>query len=143
MIHKVATGWVPLRNSAGKIISAKVEDKAGVDYLGVWHQGAIAFDAKSTINTTRWPLHNLCPEQFEFLRDYRAVNPHASAFILLGFLRLDLCFLLTMDLIESRWNEWKKGGQASFSVKELSEKAPSLRLDYPLDYLSVLAQARA
>jgi hypothetical protein len=48
-----------------------------------------------------------------------------------------------MDLIESRWNEWKKGGQASFSVKELSEKAPSLRLDYPLDYLSVLAQARA
>jgi len=34
VVHKVPTAWIPIRGSNGKIISAKVEKKASVDFLG-------------------------------------------------------------------------------------------------------------
>ncbi len=143
VIHKVPTEWVPIRNNAGKIVSAKVELKAVVDFMGVWHQGAIAFNAKSTVNETRWSLSNLCPDQLEFLQDYRKVNERSLQFILIGFLRLNLTFVVGLNFLESRWLDWQQGGRASISVRDFIENTPSLTLDYPLDYLAIVAQAMA
>lgn len=47
-IEKQATEWKPLRNGQGKIVSAKVEEKASVDFLGRYKTIPIAIEAKST-----------------------------------------------------------------------------------------------
>ncbi|MBC7340907.1 MAG: Holliday junction resolvase RecU [Clostridia bacterium] len=46
VVHKVPTAWIPLRNRSGKIWGAKVEEKAAVDFLGMYRGCGIAFDAK-------------------------------------------------------------------------------------------------
>jgi recombination protein U len=138
LVQKIPTNWLPIRDRCGQIVSAKVEHKSGVDYMGVWEHGAIAFEAKSTLNKKRWSLNNLKQEQLQFLRDHSLVNANARQFVLLAFLSLNKCFLLDLDFIENRWDEWKKGGRGSLSVSEL-KNMPSLPIDYPLDYLQLLA----
>jgi len=141
LVHKVPTEWKPIRNGSGAIISAKVERKAAVDFLGVWEKGSLAFDAKSTILENRWYLKNLDPEQYRFLLDHRNICPFGSQFILLGFMKLNVCFIVDIDYLEQKWNRWKDGGGASLSVDELYNKMPSLSLDkLPIDYLGVLAE---
>ena len=46
VIHKVPTAWIPLRDGRGRIVSAKVEEKAAVDFLGTYCGQSLAFDAK-------------------------------------------------------------------------------------------------
>jgi len=50
VVHKVPTAWKPIRNSSGKVITAKVDkdEFAGVDFLGCYQGRALAFDAKHT-----------------------------------------------------------------------------------------------
>jgi len=87
MIHKVPTAWLPLRGRDGRVVSAKVEQKAAVDFLGhVFLDGQavpLAFDAKETA-VDRWPLSRLEQHQYEYLADCHATG--AFALILMASL---------------------------------------------------------
>ncbi|MGB9886295.1 MAG: Holliday junction resolvase RecU [Moorellales bacterium] len=89
VIHKVPTEWIPLRDRAGKIVGAKVERKAAVDFLGhVRVPGKdfavpLAFDVKEVARGTRWPLAKLPLHQYEYLRDCSASG--CAAFVLVAF----------------------------------------------------------
>ena len=83
LIHKVPTEWLPLRDGAGQIRSAKVERQAAVDFLGVYRGKAIAFDAKQTSERrVRWD--RVEPHQADFLTDWERRG--GLSFILVGFM---------------------------------------------------------
>jgi recombination protein U len=137
VIHKVPTEWKPIRGKASGsgIISAKVEKKASVDFLG--HISTkngplpLAFDAKETIRD-RWPLSNLEQHQFEYLRDSHETG--AFAFLLIGYWTHQRFFILPFPELESRWTAWKAGtGPASIRITD----ARLLEVKF-FDYLNFL-----
>lgn len=135
MIHKVPTAWLPIRDGRGKIVTAKVDKKASVDFLGVHLGQALAFDAKYTGgNRIRWD--RLADHQREFLDSWTAAG--GISFILVGF---GLRNIYTVP-----WEWWRRGyearqdgeGMASFTAQDL---APEWRVEVgrvPLDYLAVV-----
>jgi recombination protein U len=96
VIHKVPTAWLPLRGSDGRIVSAKVEKKASVDFLGhvATLKGSlpVAFDAKEVTKGNRWPLSRLELHQYEYLRD--CAETGAFSFVLIAFWELQRFFVL-------------------------------------------------
>lgn len=99
VIHKVPTAWIPIRNSAGRITSAKVEKKASVDFLGNYRGRPIAFDAKHTGDLRiRWD--RVEPHQAEFLTNWD-MQPGSMAFVLVEFGDLS-CSVIP-------WREWRRG----------------------------------
>ncbi|SHJ45718.1 Holliday junction resolvase RecU [Desulfofundulus thermosubterraneus] len=121
VIHKVPTAWVPIRGPGGKIVSAKVEEKASVDFLGhvLLSSGPLplAFDAKEVSRGDRWPLSKLEPHQYEYLRDCALTG--AFSFVLIGFWELERFFILPFPELERRWAAWKdRTGPASVRAGE-------------------------
>ncbi len=136
VIHKVPTEWLPIRNSKGKICSAKVERKAAVDFLGHIFLPSgplpLAFDAKEVSKGNRWPLSNLAKHQYEYLRDSALTG--AFAFLLIGFWQLQRFYVLPFSELQLRWEEWKsKTGPASVKAGD----AGLIRVEF-LDYLDFL-----
>jgi recombination protein U len=82
LIHKVPTEWIPIRDYTGKIASAKVENKAAVDFLGVYKGVPIAFDAKHT-KDKRISWKRLEPHQWEFLKKWHECG--GIAFVLVSW----------------------------------------------------------
>jgi recombination protein U len=83
VITKVPTEWLPIRGDHGRIVSAKVERRAVVDFVGGWTgHGALAFDVKECSNDN-WSMLHLEPHQYEFLADYARAG-HV-AFVLLVY----------------------------------------------------------
>lgn len=116
VIHKVPTAWIPLRNGQGRIISAKVEEKAAVDFLGTYRGRPLAFDAKHCSGERiRWD--RLETHQDQFLEDWAGNG--GIGFILVGF-RMERFFVIP-------WTTWREGmlrwqekqGPASISVKQM------------------------
>lgn len=99
VIHKVPTAWLPIRNASGRIISAKVEKKASVDFLGNYRGRPIAFDAKHT-DALRIRWDRVEPHQAEFLTSWD-IQPGSIAFVLVEFGDLS-CSVVP-------WREWRKG----------------------------------
>lgn len=139
LIQKIPAAWLPVRGRDGRIVAAKIDRKSGVDYMGVWHRGAIAFEVKSTMNKNNWSIGNLTEDQFRFLVDHSVVNRNAFQFVLLGFMRLKRCYLLDLDFIQKVWGKWQDGGKASVTVTEL-EGVPSMLINYPFDYLRLVEE---
>ena len=69
VITKQATEFKPLRNASGKIVSAKVENKATVDFLGAYKGRAIAIEAKHT-STDSIRFDAVQPHQVAFMNDF-------------------------------------------------------------------------
>ena len=82
LVHKVPTEWIPIRDYTGKIVTAKVENKAAVDFLGIYKGAPIAFDAKHT-KDRRISWKRLEPHQWEFLKKWHECG--GIAFILVGW----------------------------------------------------------
>ncbi|AEG14369.1 Recombination protein U [Desulfofundulus kuznetsovii DSM 6115] len=121
VIHKVPTAWVPIRGPNGKIVSAKVEEKASVDFLGHLFLPSgplpLAFDAKEASRGDRWPLSKLEPHQYEYLRDCALTG--AFSFVLVAFWELNKFFVLPFPELEKRWEAWKdRTGPASVRAGE-------------------------
>ncbi|MCL6612745.1 MAG: Holliday junction resolvase RecU [Peptococcaceae bacterium] len=121
VIHKVPTAWLPVRGPGGKIVSAKVDRKASVDFLGhVLLPGGplpLAFDVKEVSKGCRWPLSKLEEHQYEYLRDSALTG--AFSFVLIGFWELQQFFILPFTKLEPRWAAWKAGiGPASVKAGE-------------------------
>lgn len=138
VIHKVPTAWIPLRGRNGKIVSAKVDKKASVDFLGhfLFPSGPLplAFDAKEVSKGTRWPLSKLEEHQYEYLRD--AALTGAAAFLLIGFWEPQQFFVLPFSELDVRWRSWKAGvGPASVKAGDTG----MIETTFP-DYLAPLAK---
>lgn len=82
VITKIPTEWIPIRNHAGKIVTAKVENKSTVDFLGIYQGIPIAFDSKHT-KDKRISWKRLEPHQWEFLLQWEKCG--GIAFVLVGW----------------------------------------------------------
>lgn len=109
-IQKVATPWKVIRKGK-KIISAFPEKKSTVDFVGIVNGRGIAFDAKSTMERTRFPLDNISDHQFRFLKSWK--NNGGISFILVEFAKLKETYVLTFVDLESWWERAKNGGRKS------------------------------
>lgn len=136
-IQKVATPWKVIRRGS-KIISAFPEEKSTVDYIGVFNGRAIAFDAKSTRETTRFDLANVEKHQIEFLTKWQQNG--GIAFILIEFVKKHEVYLLTINQL----NEWIKqannGGRKSIPYEWFVMNCDQVRSrkGIVLDYLSII-----
>ncbi|OPX91708.1 MAG: Holliday junction resolvase RecU [Pelotomaculum sp. PtaB.Bin104] len=135
VIHKVPTAWVPIRRGS-KIVSAKVEERAAVDFIGHVALPAgplpVYFDAKEVSRGNRWPLSKLEQHQYDYLRD--CAQTGAFSFVLIGYWQIQRFFVLPFAELERRWGAWKRGnGPASIKAGE-----PGLIEVKFLDYLSFL-----
>lgn len=83
IIEKQNTLCIPLRNGTGKIVSAKYEEKATVDFMGRYGSRPIAFEAKHC-SEDKIRLSRVEEHQCEFLREWTQ-NPAAIGFIIISF----------------------------------------------------------
>lgn len=132
VVHKVPTAWIPIRDNTGRIVSAKVEEKAAVDFLGVYRGRPIAFDAKHCSGERiRWD--RVEDHQARFLEDW--IKDEGIGFILVGF-GMEQFFVVP-------WLVWREGvlkrrqgsGPASISIKQMKpewkvESSKHIVLDY-------------
>ena len=119
VIKQNPTKWIPLRGQNGKIVSAKVEEKAIVDFDGCWKSYYIAFDAKHTQND-RISLKAVEPNQIEYLNDC-AHHPNGICFILVSF-SLQYFFTVPWDFWRERLEQFekhKKRGTGSLAICEM------------------------
>lgn len=149
IVEKQNTLCIPLRNGTGKIVSAKYEEKATVDFMGRYGSQPIAFEAKhcsdDVISLSRVENH-----QCEFLRDW-CKSSDAIGFIIISFRFRDF-YLIPWEYWEAALNArqtkksetvafppmntpWKTTGKASIRKDELPDEwkiklAGSAALDY-------------
>lgn len=97
-IVKQPTEFIPLRNRAGKVTGAKVENKATVDFIGRYKHYPIAIEAKHTkedsIRFDRIEQH-----QEDFMNSFTAAGGTVGI-ILLSF---DMCRFFAVP-----WTFWKQ-----------------------------------
>lgn len=100
-IQKVSTPWKVIRKG-NQIVSAFPEKKSTVDFIGVYRGKAIAFDAKSTKNTTSFPLANVDEHQVRFIADW--VKSGGIGFLLIEFASFGEIYLMPFDYFICRWD---------------------------------------
>ncbi|ABB15312.1 prophage LambdaCh01, recombination protein U [Carboxydothermus hydrogenoformans Z-2901] len=116
VIHKVPTAWIPLRDSRGRIVTAKVEEKAAVDFLGTYRGRSLAFDAKHCAGERiRWD--RVEDHQAQFLEDW--TRDGGISFILVGF-NMSRFFVVPWEFWRDGIFRWKyEEGPASISIKQM------------------------
>ena len=137
-VRKVATPVKVLRISKGRIRDGFFEKKSTVDFIGVSHGRAIAFDAKSTRNRTRFPLSNIEPHQMAFLKSWK--DQGAIAFFLVEFAKHQEVYFLPYREAEKWWEQAKQGGRKSIPYEWFVQNCDLVRPDkgIPLHYLKCL-----
>ncbi|MGB9813509.1 MAG: Holliday junction resolvase RecU [Thermovenabulum sp.] len=136
IIHKIPTAWMPLRDGRGRIVNAKVEEKAAVDFLGAYKGRPIAFDAKHTYEERiRWD--RIEPHQAEFLKEWQQTG--GISFVLLGY-SMERFFVVPWDYWEEGMRAWVyKKGEASISINQMKpEWEVKQKWGVVLDYLEVV-----
>jgi recombination protein U len=69
VVGKQNTKFLPIRNGQGQLVSAKVEEKATVDYLGRYRNIPVAVEAKHT-EGTRIAFSRVEPHQADYMDDF-------------------------------------------------------------------------
>lgn len=132
-IQKVATPWKVIRRGK-KIVNAFPEGKSTVDYIGVYNGRPIAFDAKSTRETTRFPLSNIEDHQHEFLKQWQQNG--GISFILIGFEKKHEVYILTINQLQKWLESAENGGRKSIPYEwfmincDLVKSKNGILLDY-------------
>lgn len=138
VVHKVPTAWLPLRDGRGRIVGAKVDQKATVDFLGVLAGGrAVAFDAKENREASRFPLDARWGHEVEFLRAVAAAG--GITFLVIEQVTQGRVYLLPGAQLLELWDEAKRGGRRSIPLAVLETcpvvgSAPGV----PVDWLTTL-----
>lgn len=82
IITKVPTEWIPIRQG-GKIVTAKVEHRSIVDFLGSYKGQSLAFDVKESLSKDRIRWDEVKEHQQDFLdRHYKTGG---ISFVMVGF----------------------------------------------------------
>jgi recombination protein U len=131
LITKVPTEWIPIRQG-GKIVTAKVENKSIVDFLGSYNGQSIAFDAKECLSSDRIRWAELKAHQQEFLDRHHKTG--GISFVMVGFSG-NRYFAVPWIVWEYGLDEWLAGGAASIHINDFS---PEWEVPQSLDYLPVV-----
>lgn len=143
LINKRPTPVKVLKIRYGRVRDGYFEEKSTVDYDGVYKGRAIAFEAKSTKEITRFDLKNIAQHQIDYLE--QAEKMGAVCFFLIEFSKDKTVFLVPLSVIQSyvRMSQQEKGKKsiprADFDIHgylvDQTERAP---IDY-LQYVDELA----
>jgi recombination protein U len=88
-----------LKSKGGRVLNGFYEAKSTVDYDGVFKGRAIAFEAKSTENLTRFDLKNIAQHQLDYLE--KAEKMGAICFFLIEFSKDESVFVAPLSVIQS------------------------------------------
>lgn len=129
LIDQVPT---PTKNINGRIVYDK---KSTVDFYGVSHGRAIAFDAKSTRISTRFDLKNVHDHQVEYLKKFQ--DQGGVAFLLIHFEKRQETYFVPLKFFLKYWDAAKKGGPKSIPYEDFLVGCPLVRTSrgIALDYL--------
>ncbi|PFH75058.1 Holliday junction resolvase RecU [Bacillus nitratireducens] len=99
LINKRPTPVKVLESKGGCVLNGFYEAKSTVDYDGVYKGRAIAFEAKSTENPTRFDLKNIAQHQLDYLE--KAERMGAICFFLIEFSKDKSVFLVPLSVIQA------------------------------------------
>ncbi|MDM5436635.1 Holliday junction resolvase RecU [Bacillus hominis] len=138
LINKRPTPVKVLKSKGGRVLNGFYEAKSTVDYDGVYKGRAIAFEAKSTENPTRFDLKNIAQHQLDYLE--KAERMGAVCFFLIEFSKDKSVFLVPLTVIQFyvRMSHQPKGKKsiprADFDIYgylvDQTERAPVDYLQY-------------
>lgn len=95
---------------SNKVIGFKKE-KGFVDFCGMAHGRGIAFDAKETKESTRFPLGNIKAHQMRSLELW--LDMGGISFFLIYFAKLDECYFVSYLQVKEWWDKAQAGGRKS------------------------------
>ncbi|MCQ3035267.1 MAG: Holliday junction resolvase RecU [Bacilli bacterium] len=122
--------------SRGAIITnAYFEKQSTTDYNGVYKGRYIDFEAKSTKNSTSFPLANITPHQITHLKG--VLHHGGIAFFVIEFVVHDEAYLLDASYVIEFYEH---GDRKSIPYKDVKEKGHLIKKAYAprLDYLPVV-----
>jgi recombination protein U len=136
VIHRVPAAWLPIRDGRGRIVSAKIEKKAAVDFIGHIitaedYALPVVFDAKEVSKGKRWPLSRLEEHQYQYLVD--SARTGAAAFVLIVFWEYSRFFMLPIVALEEKVRAYHSGGPASVDISD----SALVEISFP-DYLRLI-----
>lgn len=141
VIQKVPTPWQVIRRGK-KIVSAFPEEKSTVDFIGIANGRAIAFDAKSTREITRFPLSNIEDHQVRFLKQWHQNG--GISFILVEFAKKKEVYLLSIGQLIKWLESANNGGRKSIPYEwfMLNCDLVKSKNGIILDYLSLIERKK-
>jgi recombination protein U len=112
LVDKVPTPWtVHYDKRTGRVIRAFPREKGTVDFVGISHGRGIAFDAKSTKETTRFPLKNIEQHQIDYLLQHK--DQGGISFFIIDFSKKDERYYVPIEKMAEWWEDQFKGGRKS------------------------------
>lgn len=122
---------------SNKIIGFKKE-KGFVDFCGLAHGRAVAFDAKETKETKRFDLKNIKDHQMLALEKWD--NMGGISFFLIFFTNLNECYLIKYAQVREWWDKAQAGGRKSIPYEYFLLHCDLVRngRGVPFDYLKVI-----
>ncbi|MDR3046963.1 MAG: Holliday junction resolvase RecU [Bacteroidales bacterium] len=126
----------PLKVVGGKEI---YHSKAGLDFAGVVQGGRhIAFDCKTTRNSTSFPLGNVKEHQIEQIRTIHLMG--GLSFLLVYWEKIDKMFVVPAQMVLCFWDNALTGGKKSIPYSEFAKTLSPVgsTKGIILDYLSKL-----
>lgn len=102
LIQKISTPMKPVRVK-GNIVGAYYEEKSTLDYIGTYKGIPIAFDAKETNETDKFPLKNIADHQVMFMKEWTSHGGHA--FLLVHLKKINRVYRLDWNTLDRYWQE--------------------------------------
>lgn len=108
-----------------RITDAYFEKQSTTDYNGIYKSRYIDFEAKRTLSTTSFPLHNITPHQIVHLE--RVIRHGGIAFFVICFSKLDKYYLLDANFVI---NFYKNEKRQSIPLKTIEDIAVEIKTGF-------------
>lgn len=134
-IYKKPTpiGLIDVDYKRGRIKEAYFKDKSTFDYSGVYRGRHIDFEAKESHSKTSFPLKNIHPHQYDYLK--KVLHHGAIAFLIVE-IRNEYYLLKGIDLLDFIENNSRKSIPYEYFTENCEKIEEKLRPT--LDYLKVV-----
>lgn len=136
-INKIPTDVTVIRKGK-QLVGAFHKEKSTVDFKGLSNGRGIAFDAKSTRETTRFPLSNIADHQIDDLKRWQ--DQGGISFILVEFAKKREVYYLSFNQLEKWVKQANEGGRKSIPYEwfHLNCEQVKSRNGIALDYLYLI-----
>lgn len=136
-IDKVPTEVTVIRRGK-QLVGAFHKEKSTVDFKGLANGRGIAFDAKSTRETTRFPLSNIAEHQIDDLKRWQ--DQGGISFVLVEFAKKQEVYYLPFKELEKWVKRANEGGRKSIPYDWFYVNCEQVksRNGIPLDYLHLI-----
>ncbi|QDH23912.1 Holliday junction resolvase RecU [Saccharibacillus brassicae] len=135
VVNKRPTPIKILQTRGNLILKAAFDGRSTVDYDGVVQGRMITFEAKSTIEETRFDLNMIARHQYDYLS--RCDAQDAICFVLVFFIKRQSIYLIPYELLKEYWDAADAGGRKSIPLVDLERRAHKFGTAgrAPVDYL--------